>query len=372
MAKQGGGIVLLSSGKYVVKGHLTVPTGVELTGLLGSWAYSASSTKSSCLLLYAGADDPDGRAAISLESGSGLRGFTAWYPEQDIDDVIAYSYAIRSLGKDTYVVNVNICNAYQYMDLSTYPSEGHYIRNCGGMAIRRGISVGNNEGEGWIENVHLNQHQIYGLQVAGEQGGYAPDQFDHAVYDLLIYEMEGFVFGYTENEHVLGTFCLGSCVVYLFEEQDGKSASGTFVQISADGCSDSIVVKAATELNLIAPGNVALGDDSSKTYLRTYKSLEGTVNLWGGTGYGSPTQCMILGGGTIHASTFGFSSFQGSTPLLLTGTCSLHMVNCVMPFPGNGAKAVMANDYAGTYEEAATLVSANTLHGYAPTRALMP
>jgi hypothetical protein len=81
---------------------------------------------------------------------------------------------------------------------------------------------------------------------------------------------------------------------------------------------------------------------------------------------------MILGGGTIHASTFGFSSFQGSTPLLLTGTCSLHMVNCVMPFPGNGAKAVMANDYAGTYEEAATLVSANTLHGYVPTRALMP
>lgn len=80
MKQAGGGIVLIPTGKYVVRGYLTVPSGVELAGMLGVWCYNGASFGNSCLLLYAGADDPDGKAAISLESGSGLRGFLAWYP----------------------------------------------------------------------------------------------------------------------------------------------------------------------------------------------------------------------------------------------------------------------------------------------------
>ena len=365
VAAAGGGTVFIPNGKFVVKGYLRVPTGVTLRGSLGVWSHSGSSLKSSCLLLYAGANDPNGQAAISLEKGSGLYGFTAWYPEQDIDDMIKYSYTVRSLGEDVSIVNVNICNAYQYMDLGSHPSRGHYVRNCGGTALRRGVYVGNNDGQGWIENVHLNQHQIYGLQQAGEKGGYAPDQFDHAVYDILIWETEGFIFGYTENEHVLGTFCLGAYSVYLFEEQGGKGASGTFVQIGADGCRDSITIEDADDVRLIVPGCVSLGDDGSRTYLRTEAGCDGEISLWGGSGYGAPTQCMILYGGRVNVSTFTYASFAGATPIQLGGQVDLQATSCMLPFAGTGAKVTYTSTYQGLGAESATLVAAPAVrYGY--------
>lgn len=364
-AAAGGGVVLVPNGKFAVMGYLRVPTGVTLSGTPGVWGHSGSSLKSSSLLLYAGKNDPKGTAAISLEKGSGLRSLTAWYPEQDIDNIVKYSYTVRSLGEDVSITNVNICNAYQYMDLGTHPSRGHYVRNCGGTAILRGMYVGNNDGEGWIENVHLNQHQMYGLHQAGQKGGYAPDQFDHAVYDILIWETDGFVFGYNKNEHVLGTFCLGAYAVYRFEAQDGKGTTGTFVQIGADGCRDSIVIDDADDVKLIVPGCVSLGDDSSRSYLRTGAHFDGEVSLWGGSGYGAPTQCMILGGGRVNVSTFTFASFAGATPVLLGGEVDLQTVSCMLPYGGSSAKATYASTYDGLVGESATLVAAPAVrYGY--------
>lgn len=356
MAAQGGGIVLIPAGRFAVKGCLTVPTGVELAGVMGVWCYSGASLNSSSLLLYAGADDPDGQAAISLQEDSGIRGFIAWYPDQNYDDFIEYSYAVRSLGINTYAINVNIANAYQYMDFGTYRSDGHYIRNCAGIAIKQGMYVGNNYTEGWIENVHLNQHQAYELQRNGATGGYAADRFSELVYGTFIKETEYFVFGYNENEHVLGAFGLGALNVFRFDEQDGKGTTGTFIQCGADGCANSYVVERAEEIVLINPGDVSLGDSSSKNYIVTRRGFEGALRVYGGAGYGTPTACMSLKGGEVYISTFTFSSMNNVPPVLLGGSCELMMVNCVVPFKGIGTMCVIESSFAGTAGEVATVM----------------
>ncbi|MBR5767272.1 MAG: hypothetical protein IKX86_01165 [Clostridia bacterium] len=356
MKSQGGGIVLIPNGRYAIYGNLTVPAGVELSGTHGVWCYDAFALDGSCLLIYSGKNKPNGAAAISLEAGSGIRGFLAWYPEQDYDNFVKYSYAVRSLGPGTYAINVNIANAYQYMDFGSSDSTGHYVRNCAGIAIKTGMFIGKNSGEGWIENVHLNQHQPYELAIHNLTGGYSPDKFDELVFGTFIKTTEYFVFGYNENEHVLGAFGLGAKAVFRFEEQDGKATSGTFVQCGADGCTSSFVIEQAGELSIIAPGDVALGSAVSRTYFTTGADLTGTVSIHGGAGFGTPTNCIVIQGGNVNIQTFTFASGSGATPVMLMGgSGKVNLVNCVVPFSGDGTLSKTMKKFGGTVSETGTV-----------------
>ena len=356
MKTQGGGVVLIPNGRFAIYGNLTVPTGVELSGTLGVWCYDAFALDGSCLLIYSGKGKPNGAAAISLEEKSGIRGFLAWYPEQDYDNFVKYSYTVRSLGPETYAINVNIANAYQYMDFGTNDSTGHYVRNCAGIAIKTGMFVGNNSGEGWIENVHLNQHQPYELAKHNLTGGYSPDRFNDLVFGTFIKTTEYFVFGYNENEHVLGAFGLGAKAVFRFEEQDGKVTSGTFVQCGADGCCNSFVIDQAGVLNLIAPGDVSLGDAISRTYFTTGQNFTGTLNVFGGAGFGTPTNCFVIQGGNVNIRTFTFASGNTATPVMLMGgTGRVSLVNCVVPFSGDGTASRIMKKFSGTVSETGTV-----------------
>ncbi len=366
----GGGIALIPAGRFALKGCVTVPTGCELSGVLGVWSYSATVLKSSCLLLYGGKDKPGGQAAISLEKGSGIRGFIAWYPEQDYDNYVKYSFAVRSLGPDTYAINVNICNAYQYMDFATNDSTGHYIRNCSGIAIRTGLYVGNNSGDGWIENVHLNQHQPYELYRRGESGGYDPARFTELVFGKFIKETVYYVFGYNENEHVLGAFGLGAIAVYRFTDQNGKTTSGTFVQCGADGCTTSFLIEQAGKLDIIAPGTVSLGDALTRTYFTTGSKFEGELSIYGGAGFGSPSNCIVIQGGTVNLNTFTFASANKAIPLMLAGGKEVNLVNCVVPFSGAEAKSKIMLKFKGKSTETGTVIMQGK-YGYEPFATLV-
>ncbi len=330
MATLGGGIVFIPEGEFLLERPITVPTGVELAGQLGAWCYVASAFDGSCLLLKTGANDPEGSAAINLSEGSGIRGIVAWYPEQDYMNVTPYSYAVRSLGPDCYAVMVDILNPYQYMDFGTNNSTGHYIRNCAGSFIQTGIFAGNNSGEGWIENVHLNQHQPYELPGNGKSGGYDPADFNTVVYDILIHSAEAYIFGYNENEHVIGTFSLGQKIGYKFIEQGGKATSGTFIQPSSDGCANSYTFEQVGNLTLIDSGSVSLGD-SIGTYMKAASTLTGTVNVIGGGGFGSPTYCVLIEGGNLNLQSFAYCSMGGDCPMYVIGGDEIKMVSCVVP-----------------------------------------
>ena len=364
VAAAGGGVALIPHGKFIVKGCLTVPSGVELSGLLGVWCYNASAMSNSCLLLYAGQDDPDGQAAISLSEGSGVRGFLGWYPEQDYTSYIPYSYTIRAMGPNCYAVGINISNAYQYMDFGTHESTGHYLRNCAGCCILQGLFIGNNPGEGWVENIHLNQHQPYELSLQGQEGGYKPEMFEEVVFDGLIYVCKSYIFGYNANEHVLSTFSLGAHTVYTFIEQDGKSTSGTFVQCGADGCRHSIEIEQAYTLTFISPGNVSLGDDDTRTYLTAYDTFTGMADIHGGAGFGNPNSDVTVEGGEVSLYGFTFASATQAVPVTVKKDAHVELFGCIMPYAGGNTKVVRASGFTGTVRETGTLQLRSDGQGY--------
>jgi len=122
------------------------------------------------------------------------------------------------------------------------------------------------------------------------------------------------------------------------------------------GCTTSFMIEQAGELNIIAPGDVALGEAVSRTYFTTGADLSGTVNLFGGAGFGSPTNCFVIQGGNVNIQTFTFASGNSATPvMLMSGGGRVTLTNCVIPFSGDAAKSKTMKKFSGTVVETGTV-----------------
>ena len=114
----GGGTLYIPEGMYKIKSTLTVMKGVTIRG---DWIKpdKNSPVEGTVLLAYVGRDKtPTGSPFIETEVGAGVMNLTIFYPEQDPNNIVKYSPAIR-LGVDNYfgneynnVKNVTIINAY--------------------------------------------------------------------------------------------------------------------------------------------------------------------------------------------------------------------------------------------------------------------
>lgn len=150
--RAGGGTVYVPSGHFLIAGHLHVPTGVELRGSFDQPHYT--SDPGSILLPTGDPGKAQGPAMIQLAAHSGVRGLTIWYPKQRPVKVTPYPWTIRSRGKGCWVIDVDLANAYQGVDMASYPSDGHLLRAVEGQPLKTGIEVG--KGSGAVVDCHFN------------------------------------------------------------------------------------------------------------------------------------------------------------------------------------------------------------------------
>jgi len=160
----GGGTVYLPPGLYVVKGHLSVPAGVELRGSddgphRAMYLGRASGT---ILLAYEGraTTTPETDPALITLAGdhAGVRGIGIDYPQQPSDSaahIVAYPWTIRGKGQEVYAYAIAFVNAYQGIDFATDPTDGHYLGAINGFVLQTGIKVGQSR-EGWVEDTVFN------------------------------------------------------------------------------------------------------------------------------------------------------------------------------------------------------------------------
>lgn len=136
VAAQGGGIVYLQAGTYLLNTPITVPSGVQLRGS-GSLPTRDQNTLSAGTLIvtdYGQNDESpdDGQALITLAENAGVRNLRFFYQNNKPDDGVAdkYNYTIRGTGDHVYVVNVAISAAYNGVD----------FRGCNDFLIKKLIS----------------------------------------------------------------------------------------------------------------------------------------------------------------------------------------------------------------------------------------
>lgn len=229
-----GGVVLVPRGNFFFAGHLNVPNAVALKGIWESVpahngirdaGLPKPTDDGTTFLVTEGAGTEAGAAFITLNTNSTLKGVCIFYPNQKSDDVpTPYPYAIAMRGKNPAVHDVEMLNPFNGIDASQ--NERHFIRNVQGQPLRRGIFVDHIYDIGRIENVHFNpwfslHPKLFKWQKANG---------------------EAFIFGKSDWEYVLNTFCFGYNVGYRFIQTASGECNGNFLGIGADDCQRAVLV----------------------------------------------------------------------------------------------------------------------------------
>jgi hypothetical protein len=242
-AKAGGGTVLAPRGNYCFTGSLNVPSAVTLRGIWESVpahngirdrGLPKPTDDGTTFLVTANAGKEDAPAFITLNHNSTLKGVVIYYPEQNPEDVPKpYPYAIAMRGKNPAVLAVELLNPFNGIDATK--NERHLIRDIQGQPLRRGIYVDAIYDIGRIENVHFNPWWSMKpklLQWQMENG-------------------EAFIFGRTDWQYVLNTFCFGYQVGYKFIQTQAGLCNGNFLGLGADDCHTALVVEQCAPMGLL-------------------------------------------------------------------------------------------------------------------------
>ena len=233
----GGGIVWLPRGNYRFDGHLSIPQYVTLQGV---WTVPTawSQNKGTTLLPCEGHGTEEGPAFITLNLNSTIKGLTIYYPNQDKNDIVPYPWCVACSGQDNpSIVDVLMVNPYKGVDFATRNSGRHYIRNLYGQPLRIGIQIDKCYDVGRIENVHFWPFWSWDSNTA--------------VPAFLAAEGEAFIFGRTDWEYVLNTFCFGYKTGYRFIATDSGGCNGNFLGIGADATNVAVRVDQCQGIGLL-------------------------------------------------------------------------------------------------------------------------
>jgi len=155
---EGGGVVFVPTGRYMIKSHLSVPAGTSLVGLGRAPLTYKQAVPGSTLLATEGGGSTEGPAFITLQGpNSTIEGITIFYPDQVISDQpTPYPWTIRGGGGDNVsIIDVLLVNPYQGVDFGTNQAARHYIRGLYGQPLSKGIWVDQCYDIGRIQDVHF-------------------------------------------------------------------------------------------------------------------------------------------------------------------------------------------------------------------------
>lgn len=139
----GGGVVFLPPGFYAVRGRLAIQPGVTLRGDWNNperFDEKREENPGTVLMVFADRGKADGDAFISILNNAGIRDMTIWYPEQRFDQIEAYPFTIRQVGKYSATIdNLTLVNSYQGIEIGPGSNSLAILRNIYVTALRKGI-----------------------------------------------------------------------------------------------------------------------------------------------------------------------------------------------------------------------------------------
>lgn len=302
--KAGGGVVVAPRGNYLFKGHLVVPSGVTLKGVWESVpahngirdaGLPKPTDDGTTFLVTEGAGSEEAPPFITLNTNSALKGVVLYYPDQKTDDVpVPYPWTIAMRGKNPAVLDVEMLNPYNGIDATQ--NERHLIRNVHGQPLRRGVLVDQIYDIGRIENVHFNPW--FSMKPK--------------LFEWQMQNGEAFIFGRSDWQYVLNTFCYGYKVGYRFMQTKAGVCNGNFLGIGADDCLVAVLVEQTAPMGiLITNGEFVSFRGSDPTMVRVAPTHSGTVRFVNCAYWGPNKQIAVIeGGGTVGFSDCTFMQWD--------------------------------------------------------------
>lgn len=298
--------VFLPRGNFRFAGSLNVPAGVTLEGVWSSVpshngirdkGLPKPTDDGTTLLVTADAGNESGKPFITLNTNSTLTGVCIFYPGQKTDDVpTPYPYTIAMRGKNPAVLDTELLNSYNAIDASQ--NERHLIRNISGQPLRRGIYVDHILDIGRIENVHFNPWYSHGTKL----------------FQWQMENGEAFIFGRSDWEYVLNTFCFGYNIGYRFIKTPAGVCNGNFLGIGADDCYTALQVDDCAHFGvLITNGEFVSFHGPDPTMIRVSETNSGSVRFSNCAFWGPCNQiAKIAGKGTVGFGDCTFAQWGGA------------------------------------------------------------
>jgi hypothetical protein len=322
-ARAGGGVALLPPGFWELRGHLTIPSGVELRGAFDVEHHTRG--QGTVVRVYAGHGLAGGAPSVVMRARSGMRGLTFYYPHQREPEIEPYPFLIQGRGADVYVVNTTAMNAYQLADFKTYRCDRHWIDYMAGAPLRIGIAVGGGSVGGVVRNVQFNPHfwawspfaDCLGVSVEEQAKGKNP------VWTYQYRNLEAFVLGDCKDELQYQNTVFGSNIGLHLVEENGTGASGLIFGHGTDGSLVSMAFDAAgpngidvVNSQLVTMDCIDVAASAGKRYVSCGGGLTSTVRMVNTTLWGSPADAVVVQGGRLDLDLAAFCQYA---PLAVTG-----------------------------------------------------
>ncbi|MBR3646663.1 MAG: discoidin domain-containing protein [Lachnospiraceae bacterium] len=295
-AADGGGIVFLPSGKYKIRGHLIIPSNVELRGSVD--LKSVPHGSGTIFEAYENRNNEIGDCFIQLKSNSGIRAIVVDYPEQVFDGIdtwnpAPYPYTIQGQGNNVYVINCSVRACYKAIDFNTYRCDNHYVDFIGGQVFMQGVFVGNNCNNGKIYNTMFNV-LIYACGNESKFGSFSnmPNNMSSdRIYYHSFNNLEFMILGDCKNEILYNDFHYGSYKGLKLINQGNGGPNGVSMGYAIDGAIVSIEVGSGTtgtfdfyNTQVVSTGN----SPTEKLYYKVDPNSYMTLNIYNSDYWGQP------------------------------------------------------------------------------------
>ena len=294
----GGATVYVPAGTYRFGAGLTVPAGAELRGVFDVPHHTVSG--GSVLMPTHGRGDAQGAPFIRLEPGSGLRGLTFWYPEQNAADPSPYPWTIQALGVGCWLLDVTLGNSFRGVDFWTHPSTGHVIQYLAGCVLDRGLWVSKCDGDGWVEDVQFNPHYSLRLHRSlPRPEGFAPHQAGGRVIEFQRKHLQGLVFGRCAEEHIRGTFLYAAFDGIAFRDDGGGTNARVVIHGTDTGSRGAVFERVGESgVDFLNAQLVPLGTFVVSGIV-TEPTFRGTARFFNSQFWAGPSTALLNGGGRV-------------------------------------------------------------------------
>lgn len=214
---QGGAIVFLPAGQYLVADNLVVKPDVVIEGVFRTPS-PGDATRGSVLLAMAGKGRSDGPPFIALQRHAVLSGLTVFYPEQTRPEPTPYPWTVAAQGDDVGLRNVLLLNPWQAVNLQG--AGRHFIHGLYGHPLYRGLHIDAIFDVGRIDQVHF-------WPFWGDDPG---------IHKFTINNLVAFTIGRTDWQYMANCFTIFAKVGFHFIRTKTGLPNGVFTTCGADIC----------------------------------------------------------------------------------------------------------------------------------------
>ena len=330
--KQGGGIVFLPPGQYLVGGSLHIAPDVVLEGsfrgpvshvqaeIFPGPVSHQNPRRGTILLATHGKGKDQGHPFIIMENNSCLAGVCIYYPDQNrVLSPVPYPWTIRMRGVNCTVDNVELLNPWQ--GINATGASRHLIRNVVGQPLKTGIYVDDCQDCGRIENVHF-------VPIWCES---------QSTRELMFHEGEAFVFGRSDQQYVLDSFSLCYHAGFRFIETKSGVCYGSFLGIGADASWHALVIEQTRFPGILITNGLFAsfnawslpGHCIDPVQVVVSPSFNGTVRFVNCSFWQQPRHvARVAGSGTVGFSDCRFNTGTADTPVIDVDSGSILINGC--------------------------------------------